>query len=64
MAVPVADMVPAAEADPYGSTRQRFQILKVGWQIFESNPVLGVGINGCEIDSRKSHPGDKTLGES
>jgi putative inorganic carbon (hco3(-)) transporter len=35
-----------AEADPYGSTRQRFQILKVGWQIFESNPVLGVGI-GC-----------------
>jgi O-antigen ligase len=34
------------EADPYGSARQRFEILKVGWQIFESNPVLGVGI-GC-----------------
>ena len=35
-----------AEADPYGSALQRFKILKVGWQIFESNPVLGVGI-GC-----------------
>lgn len=35
-----------SEADPYGSALQRFEILKVGWQIFESNPVLGVGI-GC-----------------
>jgi O-antigen ligase len=35
-----------SEADPVGSARQRFEILKVSWQIFESNPVLGVGI-GC-----------------
>jgi O-antigen ligase len=42
-----------AQADPYGSAMQRFEILKVGWRIFESNPVLGVGI-GCynEANSR------------
>ncbi len=34
------------EADPYGSAQQRFDILKIGWRIFEDHPILGVGI-GC-----------------
>jgi O-antigen ligase len=34
------------QADKYGSALARFELLKVSWQIFASNPVLGVGI-GC-----------------
>ncbi len=34
------------QADPYGSAAQRFDIMKVGWRIFEDHPILGVGI-GC-----------------
>ena len=34
------------EADKYGSAQQRFDILKVGWQIAIDHPLLGVGI-GC-----------------
>ena len=42
----LASTATLAQADPEGSARQRFEILKTGWHIFLTHPLLGVGI-GC-----------------
>jgi O-antigen ligase len=40
----LTDTATIALADPFGSAEQRFEIQKVGWQIFLDNPVFGVGL--------------------
>jgi O-antigen ligase len=38
-----------AEADSEGSAAERFEILKVGWQIFRDNPFFGVGLGAYPL---------------
>jgi hypothetical protein len=38
-----------AEADTEGSAGQRFEIQKVGWQIFKDNPVIGIGLGAYPL---------------
>jgi len=45
-----------AEADPEGSAEQRFEIQKVGWQIFLDNPVFGVGLGAYPLENARYAP--------
>jgi len=45
-----------AEADPEGSAAQRFEIQKVGWRIFQDNPVLGVGLGAYPLANASYAP--------
>ncbi len=49
-----------AQADPEGSAEQRFEIQKVGWQIFLDNPVFGVGLGAYPLENARYSP---ALGE-
>ena len=45
-----------AEADTEGSAGQRFEILKVGWQIFLDHPVFGVGLGAYPLANNMYSP--------
>lgn len=45
-----------ALADPEGSAAERFEILKVGWQIFIDRPVFGVGLGAYKIENAAYSP--------
>jgi len=45
-----------AEADPEGSAEERFEIQKVGWQIFRDNPVFGVGLGVYPLENARYAP--------
>src|SRR5205807_10034040 len=45
-----------AQADPEGSAEQRFEIQKVGWQIFVDNPVFGVGVGAYPLENARYAP--------
>jgi O-antigen ligase len=45
-----------AQADPQGSAEQRFEVLKVGWQIFLDNPVIGIGLGAYPLENARYAP--------
>jgi O-antigen ligase len=45
-----------AEADPEGSAGQRFEVLKVAWQISVDHPVFGVGLGVYPLENAKYAP--------
>ena len=45
-----------AEADPEGSAEQRFEIQKVGWQIFVDHPVFGIGFGAYGLENASYSP--------
>ena len=45
-----------AQADPEGSAEERFEILKIAWQIFVDNPVFGVGLGVYPRENARYDP--------
>ena len=52
----LTDTSTIAQADPEGSAEQRFEIQKVGWQIFVDNPVFGVGLGAYPLENARYSP--------
>lgn len=45
-----------ADADPEGSAAERFEVQKIGWQIFMDRPMFGVGLGAYQFANAQYSP--------